>query len=105
MATSKVLDLTKASNIAEQGIEAELQSNKWPNFGVQNSWYGDEVTEEKAEDADWPGRKFTKIWARIKADEKPNDTMGELELDDDLRRVNISRRKDPGDLLAKISAI
>ena len=63
------------------------------------------VIEEQDHDPDWPGGKFTRIWARIKADEKPDDTMAELELDEDLRKITLSRKKDPKDLLAEISAI
>lgn len=47
--------------------------------------------------------KFTKIWAQITEDEQPDDTMAELELNDNLRRVVLSRRNNPYHLLAKTS--
>ena len=63
------------------------------------------VTEEQAHDQDWPGGKFTRIWNRIKEDEKPDDDMAEFELDEDLRKITLSRKKDLKHLLAKILAV
>ena len=63
------------------------------------------VIEEQNHDPDWPGGKFTRIWTRIKEDEKPDDTMDEFKLDKDLRKIMHSRNKDPKDLLAEISVV
>ena len=50
------------------------------------------VMEEQAHDPDCPGGKFTRIWTRIKEDEKPDDTMAKFELDEDLRKIMLSRK-------------
>ena len=63
------------------------------------------VIEEQNHDPDWPGGKFTRIWTTIEEDEKPDDTMAEFELDEDLRKITLSRKKDPKDLLAKILTV
>ena len=63
------------------------------------------VIEEQDHDPDWPGGKFTRIWTRIKEGEKPDGTMAEFELNEDLRKITLSRKKDPKDLLAEISAV
>ena len=63
------------------------------------------VIKEQAHDPDWPGRKFTRIWTRIKEDEKPDDDMSKFELDEYLRKVTLSRKKNSKDLLAKILAV
>ena len=63
------------------------------------------ITKEQDHDPDWPGEKFTRIWTRIKEDEKPDDKIAEFELDEDLRKIKLSRKKDPKDLLAKILTV
>ena len=63
------------------------------------------VMEEHAEDDNWSSNQFTKILAQIQANEKPDDTMVELELDDDLRRFGYFKRKDLKLLIAKMSAL
>jgi hypothetical protein len=61
--------------------------------------------EEQAEDDNCPGGKFTKTWAQIQDNEKPNDTMVKMELDEDLRGIGLSKRKYLKLLLAKMSAL
>ena len=63
------------------------------------------VIEEQDHDQDWPGGKFTRIWTRIKEDENFDDTMAKFELDEDLRKITLSRKKDLKDLLARILAV
>ena len=73
-------------------------------FVVQNG-RGNKVIEEQAHNKDWPGGKFTRIWERIQEDEKPDDDTAKFELDEELRRITLSRKKDPKDLLVEISTI
>ena len=63
------------------------------------------IIEKQANDTDWPGGKFTRLWERIQSDEKPDDDMAEFELDEELRKITLSRKKDPKDSLAKILAV
>ena len=63
------------------------------------------IIEKQAHDLDWLGGKFTRIWNRTKEGENPDDDMSEFELDKDLRKITLSRKKDPTDLLAKILAV
>ena len=52
------------------------------------------ITEEQDHDQDWSGGKFIRILTIIGEDVKPNDTMVEFELDEDLRSITLSGNKD-----------
>jgi hypothetical protein len=67
-----VLDLTDAGDIAKS--EALKQNCKARNgllLVFETSKMMNKVIEEQAEDTEWTGVKFTKIWARLKVDKKP----------------------------------
>ena len=101
-----VLDLTQPSDSAQ--LVALALNYKAVNGCVllfKTAEMMNKVIEEQADNKDWPGGNFTRIWERIKEDEKPDDDMAEFELDGKLRRITLSRKKDTKDLLAKISAV
>ena len=101
-----ILDLTNASE-KEQSV-AKTTNAKAVNgciLAFETAEMMNKIIEEQAHDTDWPGGKFTRLWERIQLDEKPDDDMAEFELDEELRKITLSRKKDPKDLLAKILAV
>jgi len=101
-----VLDLTQPSDSAQ--LVALALNYKAVNGCVllfKTAELMNKVIEEQADNKDWPGGNFTRIWERIKEDEKPDDDMAEFELDGKLRRITLSKKKDPKDLLVKILAV
>ena len=101
-----ILDLTKASD-KEQSV-AKTTNAKAVNGCVlvfETAEMMNKIIKEQAHGTDWPGGKFTRLCKRIQLDEKPDDDMAKFELDGELRRITLSRKKDPKDLLAEILAV
>ena len=102
----KVLDLTKDDNKLEiVALDANYKVMNDLVLAFETAKLTNKVMEEQAEDDNCPGGKFTKTWAQIQDNEKPNDTMVKMELDEDLRGIGLSKRKYLKLLLAKMSAL
>ena len=48
---------------------------------------------------------FTNMWEEVLADELPDDNFAEMEMNDDLRKLKISKNKDPKELPLEMAAI
>ena len=63
------------------------------------------IIQNQKADRDWSDGKFTQIWERIIKGEQPEYIMTNLELNDDLRGVRLSRKKEQKDSLAEMSTL
>ena len=54
---------------------------------------------------EWPNGIFTNMWNATLDDEKPDNVITEMKMEDDLRKIKLSRDKDPKKLPAKMAAI
>ena len=62
------------------------------------------ILEQKA-DADWPTGKFNNVWNKMLEDEQPDDETAEYEMEEDLRKIRLPKKKDPKVILEDIAAI
>jgi len=60
---------------------------------------------EQTRDVEWPNGISTNMWNAILDDEKPEDAIAEMKMEDDLRKIDLPRDNDPKKLLAKMAAI
>ena len=101
-----VLNLTQPSDKAQSvafALNYEAVNACVSSFKTAETM--NKVIKEQAHNKDWPGGKCTRICERTQEDETPGDDMAEFELDKELRRITLSSKKDPKDLLAGILAV
>ena len=60
---------------------------------------------EKRRDKDWPSGKAHRVMSALLKEFGPEDTMAELEMEEALRRMKLTSKKDPRDLLNELAAI
>jgi hypothetical protein len=54
---------------------------------------------------DWPSGKAHEVITQLVKEYKPEDTMVKMEMEKALSKLTLTRKKDPNDLLDKLSAI
>ncbi len=54
---------------------------------------------------DWPSRKAQEVIIQLVKENKPDDTMVEIEMEKALNKLSLGKKKDPNDLNNKLSAI
>ena len=62
------------------------------------------ILEQKT-DADWPTGKFNNVWNKILEDEQPDDETAEYEMEEELRKIRLPKKKDPKVILEDIAGL
>ncbi len=63
------------------------------------------IALECSRDRDWQSGKFPTVWAKIKERFGPYDGVAGMDMEDDLRKIKLHKKKDPKDLLDDIAAV
>ena len=63
------------------------------------------IALECSRDKDWRSGKLRTVWAKIKERFGPDDNVAVMDMEDDLRKIKLHKKKDPKDLLDNIAAV
>ena len=58
-----------------------------------------------ASNKDWPSRKAHEVMIQLVKEYKPDDTMAKMEMEKSLKKLSLSKKKDPNNLNNELSAI
>jgi hypothetical protein len=65
----------------------------------------DKLKRASRANKDWPSGKAHEVMTQLVKEYEPKDTMAEMEMEKALLKLTLTRKKDPIDLLDKLSAI